>query len=208
MPPSQVYQGELDVTSQIDLGGKGQYAGGYDATQNFDTGPEAPKNTFEDIDGLEVLAGPGGKLYAIIQEDSGNDYGERMFITPLEHEDDGKELTYFFIAMSGGELNTRMLAGVGIPAGTNCEASSHEFSGIFDASAFFHKDDAGDWTMSASDTGAVKRAADAEVAINDKSIIIGLQAHSLHCGVISAFQADRYVLFVVQHRKVSNASLN
>lgn len=38
------------------------------------------KVTFEDIDGFEVIE-DNGKLYGMIQEDSGNKLGERMFIT-------------------------------------------------------------------------------------------------------------------------------
>jgi hypothetical protein len=186
-----VYQGELDITSQVKLGGKGEYADGRDATRNWDDADGEGKVTFEDIDGLEVVYSNDGKLYAIIQEDSGNDLGERMFITsPLEHEDDGEELTYYFIAMSGGSRNTRMTEGVGIPKGTNCEANAHEFSGIFDMSGLIRKQD-GEYMLSASDEGHHKRKQDKKVNINDKTIIIGLQAHNMYCGVIEAFQADR-----------------
>ena len=51
---------------------------------NYDKSP-AGKVTFEDIDGFEVVEGTDGQLYAVIQEDSGNKHGERMFITKLEH---------------------------------------------------------------------------------------------------------------------------
>ncbi len=52
-----VYQGETDVTSQIELGGKGQYTEGRNATRNWDKDgiKEDGKLTFEDIDGLELL---------------------------------------------------------------------------------------------------------------------------------------------------------
>lgn len=106
------------VSSQIDLGGVGLYAQDSannctspvgaegeqinDATFNCDK-PNSVKSTFEDIDGLEVVAAAEG-LFVVLQEDSGNDLGERMFISSvLEHEDDGEELTYYFMAMSGGE---------------------------------------------------------------------------------------------------------
>merc|ERR1712050_426924 len=186
-----VYQGELDITSQIELGGKGQLPDGKNATLNYDTF-DGGKVTFEDIDGLEVFQGQDGQLYVMIQEDSGNDYGERMFISgPLEHEADGHDLTYYFVAMSGGTSNTRMTSGVGIPAGTNCRASTHEFSGLFDLSGFLVKDEDGEFVVSASDNGEMKRLADAMVDINDKIILVGLQAHNLDCGIIETFQLDR-----------------
>lgn len=190
-----VYQGELDVSSQIELGGAGVYATvngvARDATRNYDTVGDG-KATFEDIDGLEIIMGTDHKLYAILQEDSGNDLGERMFITQaLEHENDGHELTYYFMAMSGGGDNTRMAAGVSVPANTSCGGASHEFSGVFDLSGLLLKDHYGDFVVSASDTGSAKREAEAMVDINDKYIIVNLQAHNLACGIIDNFDGDR-----------------
>ncbi|KAI0559925.1 hypothetical protein FGB62_130g028 [Gracilaria domingensis] len=186
-----VYQGELDITKQIELGGKGKYADGRDALLNWDKADGEGKVTFEDIDGFEVFA-DGDKLYAMIQEDSGNDYGERMFITSaLEHEMDGKEVTYYFVAMSGGDLNTRMVNGVGIPAGTNCGPKAHEFSGLFDMSGLLRMDEDGKFAISASDSGMEKRMNDKMTKINDKVILLGLQAHNMACGVIKYFGADR-----------------
>ncbi len=108
-----VYQGDNDITGQIDLNGAGLYNvvpecnNVNDAKVNCDR-DYSIKATFEDIDGLEVVAAEEG-LFVVIQEDSGNDLGERMFISSvLEHEKDDKELTYHFMAQSGGQYNTRM----------------------------------------------------------------------------------------------------
>ena len=186
-----VYQGELDITMQIQLGGKGKYAHSRDARLNWDDANGEGKTTFEDIDGFEVFA-DGDKLYAMIQEDSGSDYGERMFITsPLEHKMDGKEITYYFVAMSGGSFNTRMINGVGIPAGTSCGASSHEFSGLFDMSGLLRKKKDGRFALAASASGMDKRKNDKMTKINEKVILVGLQAHNQACGVIKYFGADR-----------------
>lgn len=185
-----VYQGEIDITKQIMLGGMGKYADHRNATKNWDDASGPGKKTFEDIDGFEVFA-DDGKLYAMIQEDSGSDYGERMFITSaLEHEMDGKSLTYYFVAMSGGSKNTRMASGVGIPAGTNCGANSHEFSGLFDMSGLLRMD-GGEFALSANDTSMMKRKNDMMTSINDKVILLGLQSHNMACGVIKYFGADR-----------------
>jgi hypothetical protein len=184
-----VYQGELDVTSQIELGGKGQYVNNTDATKNYDI-PEG-QVTFEDIDGFEVVEGTDGQLYAIIQEDSGNKHGERMFITRLEHDRDRNELPYYFVAMSGGANNTRFKNGVGIPKGSWSKPNGHEFSGVFDMSAFFVKNDDGSYVVGAEDTGLSKREADRSVDINNKLIMVNVQAHTQVGGVFSAFQLDR-----------------
>ena len=115
----------------------------------------------------------------------------------LEHEADDIELNYYFVAMSGGKENTRMMEGVGIPKGVACydgstyKTDSHEFSGVFDVSGLLRKDDTGAFAVSADDTGAAKRENDRLVGINDKYIINVLQAHSYECGVVSAFNADQ-----------------
>lgn len=192
-----VYQGERDVTSQIELGGQGRYAEGHDATMNWDAaGYEAGVGnpTFEDIDGIEALMGPDEQLYLIIQEDSGSVFGERQFLTgPLEHDDDGEELTYYLISLSGGTANTRMMAsgGVGIPAGVNTGGGPNEFSGVFDLSGLVARGSDGDFVLSKSDTGKAKRDADAAVPINEKTIYLSLQAHNMDGGINEAFKADR-----------------
>ncbi len=141
-----VYQGENDITGQIDLNGAGLYniveecPGAEDATVNCDR-DFSVKSTFEDIDGLEVVAAEEG-LFVVIQEDSGNDLGERMFISSvLEHEADGEELTYHYMAQSGGQYDTRMSSGVGIPATASGGGGSHEFSGVIDLSGMLAKTD-------------------------------------------------------------------
>lgn len=184
---------------QIELGGKGQYTEGRNATRNWDKdGVESGgKVTFEDIDGFEVLE-DNGKLYAVLQEDSGSKLGERAFISSeLEHEADGEDLKYYFIASSGGDDNSRMVAGVGIPKGVACHdgekfiSGAHEFSGVFDASGLIRKDESGSFALQASDTGMAKRANDRLVPINEKNIIMTLQTGEWSCGVIGAFATDR-----------------
>jgi hypothetical protein len=186
-----VYQGELDITAQVELGGQGQYSEGRNATRNFGRfSPSVGKKTFDNNDGIEVFLAADGNLYAMIQEDATSSLGDRMFITSaLEHEDDGKDLTYYFIAFSGGKSNTRNKAKVGIPAGTNCGAAAHEFSGLFDLSGLLRMVN-GTFALAAGEEGYKKRANDAKVAINDKMILVGLQAHNNDCGIIAAFQSN------------------
>lgn len=187
-----VYQGELEITDQIVLGMKGQYAEGKAANINYSgSDGSTVTKTFEDIDGFEVIHAKDDKLYAIIQEDSGSYYGERMFISsPLEHVADGEELKYYFVAMSGGAGNTRMAAGVGIPKGTSTGAKAHEFSGVFDLSGMLLRKGKG-WEIDDDDDGYKKRRADAKVDINDKYIMLALQASNMGGGVIGTFNADR-----------------
>ena len=166
------------------------YAHGGDATQNYDNyqDPGEGKVTFEDIDGFEWFSAAGTDLgYVLIQEDSGSDYGERTLIAELKI---GTPLTYYNIAISGGGGNTRMAAGVGIPAGVNTAGGTHEFSGAMDLSGMLAKDAKGKWVINAGD-GYAKRQADKAVAINDKIIAFGLQAHNFNSGIMETYKGDR-----------------
>lgn len=188
-----VYQGELPIVDQIELGGAGIMANGEPALKVYHgknmTNPDITE-TFEDIDGLEVILTKDNQLHAIIQEDAGNWYGDRMFITsPLAH--DGTPITYYFVAMSGGQNNTRMNNGVGIPMGANREAKAHEFSGIFDVSPLLHKNAEGNFVLKASDPGWRKNKMAGRIKMNQKTILVNLQASSMSTGTIGFFQADR-----------------
>lgn len=208
-----VYQGENDITGQIELGGKGRYTDAptgetRDATCNFDSlseeNPGCTKKTFEDIDGMEYFCG-SDCCRVILQEDSGNDLGERCFISScLEHMHDGEELTYYLVAVSGGGENTRMKHKVGIPRGSNKEASSHEFSGIFDLSGLLTKDHEGEFILKAKDPGYKKREQEKTVEINDKYIMINVQAGNMNDRIVLEFGSDSggQVRSFVESRKV------
>lgn len=185
-------QGETDITAQVELGGKGQYANGANASYNHDRGqePGEGKVTFEDVDGLEWIASSESDYgYLVIQEDSGNDFGERMFITPIQLD---APLTYYFVAMSGGPANTRNgVYNVGVPAKTNVQGGNHEFSGIVDLSGMLAKNPTTGAFMAMAGNGYSKRTAEQMVSINDKTIVLNLQAHNLNSGVIATFNGDR-----------------
>jgi len=199
-----LHQGETPINDFIDLGlaSKGQTANGMDQTTMCDSSQNkqnscgslaAPgKLTFEDIDGFEAFAAAGGSTFSIIQEDGGNNFGERMFIyeNKLTYGASPNSKPYKFIAQSGGAKNSRVLAGVGVPAGTNNGAKGHEFSGVTDLSGMLKKE-SGNFVLKASDAGYKKNELAQTVEINEKLLLIGLQAHNLAGGVISSFNADR-----------------
>ena len=104
--------------------------------------------------------------YVVLQEDSGNDFGERTFISKVEI---GSPMTYYFIAMSGGDDNTRIKSGVAVPAGSAGSPNTHEFSGVIDISGMLAKDASGKYIASAGN-GHSKRVAEAKVPIDEKMI--------------------------------------
>jgi len=123
----------------LDVGGKGE--GHYNATGN-PNGATAEKH----IEGnTNKLVSPDGLLWVkssdadvlILDEDSGNDYGERKLALVINKdtlavEPDG---TGYFLAQAGGSKNPRALAGVSAYGGTYQAARGSEFSGSWDVTA-------------------------------------------------------------------------
>lgn len=195
----ELWQGETDITSLIDLGGKGLRADGELAYKNCDKHYSADEggacksehSTFEDIDGFDVITSAEGR-FAIIFEDSGNDYGERALITKLDTGNDPSiPLSYKWMAQSGGSHNTRMMAKVGIPSGVNAGSGTHEFSGTIDLSGMLAVASGAFVMTDQLTTGDVKHAQEKATSINDKLIVVGLQCHNFVAGIIYWLAGDR-----------------
>jgi hypothetical protein len=169
----------------IKLGGAGKYADGQDATVMPDKAQNPGKKTFEDIDGIEWLAGANGEDWIIIHEDGGNQFGERKFLAKV-----GSPMEYFFVAMSGGAKSSRVLAGVSGVEGVFKGPDAHEFSGATDLSGLLAKDAGGNFLLSAGDTTGKRRELEARTAINDKYIVVSLQAHTNWGGWTESFHPD------------------
>ena len=123
----------------LDVGGKG--VGHFDAKGN-PSGATAEKhiegNTNKSVapDGLLWVKSSDADIL-IVDEDSGNDYGERKFALVINEETlaiepDG---TGYFIAQAGGNKNPRALAGVSTYGGTFESKSGSEFSGSWNVTA-------------------------------------------------------------------------
>jgi hypothetical protein len=123
----------------LDVGGKG--VGHFDAKGN-PNGATAEKhiegNTNKSVapDGLLWVKSSDADIL-IVDEDSGNDYGERKYALVLNEdtlaiEPDG---TGYFIAQAGGNKNPRALAGVSTYGGTFESKSGSEFSGSWNVTA-------------------------------------------------------------------------
>ena len=84
----------------------------------------------EDPDGLQWVKTADGD-FLIVDEDSGNAYGERKYVLPIDPEtmklkEDGKG---YFLAQAGGSLNPRAIGEVAAIPDTFSSATSSEFSG-------------------------------------------------------------------------------
>ena len=124
---------------KLDVGDKG--VGHFDATGNpsgatAEQHIELKSRKANDPDGLLWVKSSDADIL-IVDEDSGNDYGERKFALVLNEdtlaiEPDG---TGFFIAQAGGNKNPRALAGVSTYGGTFETKSGSEFSGSWNVTA-------------------------------------------------------------------------
>ena len=132
----------------------------------------------KDIDGLEWIAAPGDEDYAVIHEDAGNIHGERKFLAKLGKPGSGTDIKYYFAAMSGGKANSRLLAGVGAVAGSVNKPNAHEFSGAFD----LHKGEDGAFSLAYPMPPGKKRELDLATPVNEKKMIISLQATAISLG--------------------------
>jgi Ca2+-binding RTX toxin-like protein len=129
----------VDGALTLDVGGKGE--GHYNATGN-PNGATAEKhiegNTNKSVapDGLLWVKSSDADVL-IVDEDSGNDYGERKFALVINEETlaiepDG---TGYFLAQAGGSKNPRALAGVSTYGDTYEAPRGAEFSGSWNVTA-------------------------------------------------------------------------
>mmetsp|Transcript_40543 Transcript_40543/g.104892 ORF Transcript_40543/g.104892 Transcript_40543/m.104892 type:complete len:88 (+) Transcript_40543:432-695(+) len=68
--------------------------------------------------------------------------------------------------------------------------SAHEFSGATDISALLAKDASGNFRLAVGDATGAQRTLDAQIPINEKSIVVSLQAHSNWGGWTESFNPD------------------
>jgi Ca2+-binding RTX toxin-like protein len=129
----------VDGALTLDVGNKG--VGHYNATGNpsgatAEQHIELKNRKANDPDGLLWVKSSDADIL-IVDEDSGNDYGERKYALVLNEETlaiepDG---TGYFIAQAGGSKNPRALAGVSTYGGTYETPRGSEFSGSWNVTA-------------------------------------------------------------------------
>ena len=127
-------------------------------------------------DGLYWAKGQGGNVL-ILDEDSGNDYGERKFALPIT---EGMELrdaaTGYFLGAAGGTLSPRYEAGAAALAGAFSAAGTNEFSGSWDVTGMVtRKDDGSFYSKEELSGSGIQNVADT-VDIEDHTYIGVVQA--------------------------------
>ena len=178
----------------LDVGGKG--VGHYNATGN-PNGATAEKH----IEGnTNKLVSPDGLLWVkssdadvlILDEDSGNDYGERKLALVINEdtlavEPDGKG---YFLAQAGGNKNPRALAGVSTYGETYKSNSGSEFSGSWNVTALVAtKEDGSFYTQTELD-GTGLQTIEQSRQLADHKFIGVVQLPGESGGAVAATKAD------------------
>jgi Ca2+-binding RTX toxin-like protein len=129
----------VDGALTLDVGDKG--VGHYDATGNPDGATaeqhiELKNRKMNDPDGLIWIKSSDADVL-IVDEDSGNDYGERKFALVIDPETLSVEPegTGYFLAQAGGTKNPRGLAGASAYGETFEIPRGSEFSGTWNTTA-------------------------------------------------------------------------
>jgi Ca2+-binding RTX toxin-like protein len=129
----------VDGALTLDVGDKG--VGHFNATGNPDGATaeqhiELKNRKMNDPDGLIWIKSSDADVL-IVDEDSGNDYGERKFALVIDPDTLSVEpdATGYFLAQAGGSKNPRALAGVSAYGETFESPRGSEFSGSWDVTA-------------------------------------------------------------------------
>jgi 2',3'-cyclic-nucleotide 2'-phosphodiesterase (5'-nucleotidase family) len=183
--------GAFDGELTLKTGGKGVASNGQTAAQHIEKGVEKLVSP----DGLQWIKGADGDV-VIIDEDSGNDWGERKLALVID-SDDMSITDGYFLAQAGGKHNARDTAGataLGGAATYNDDgtpyATSAEFSGTWDVSPLVATNSNGDFFTAADLAGTGYQDIASTIDINDKTLLGVVQARSQSGGAVERNRAD------------------
>lgn len=128
----------------------------------------------------------------ILDEDSGNDYGERKYALVLNEdtlaiEPDG---TGYFIAQAGGNKNPRALEGVSSYGGTFERATGSEFSGSWNVTSLVATKADGSFYTKNELTGNGAQTVEQSRPLSDHRFIGVVQQPGESSGAVEATKAD------------------
>lgn len=151
-------------------------------------------------DGSAKAVAPDGLMWVkasdadvlIVDEDSGNDYGERKYALMLNADTLMVEpaASGYFLAMAGGSENPRAAAGVEAYAGTSSRATSSEFSGTWPVTALVARKGDGSFYSQEELSGTGIQDIMGSMSINDQTFIGVVQHRSGSGGAVAETNAD------------------
>ena len=155
----------------------------------------------------EVKYGAGAKMVApdgllwvksgeddilIVDEDSGNDYGERKYALVIDPQTMSlEEEKGYLLAQAGGSKNPRQVEGVSAIGGTFSRATTSEFSGSWDVTPLVATKQNGSFYSKAELVGT-KLAEISQMHDTDELTLIGVVQHNSESGgQVAQFDADK-----------------
>jgi hypothetical protein len=151
-------------------------------------------------DGTAKTTQPDGLLWVktadadllIVDEDSGNEFGERKFLITLDPKTmkPAQPETGYFLAMAGGKKNPRAEKGVSAYGGTFKKANSSEFSGTWNVTALVSKKSDGSFYNRDEIAGMGQQRIN-ELSTLAESTFIGVLQHKAEsAGAVAEQKAD------------------
>jgi Ca2+-binding RTX toxin-like protein len=185
----------VDGALTLETGGKGNGHIGPnnpDGTKTAATHLEIEEARMHQPDGLQWIKTEDGD-YLIVDEDSGNDYGERKYILPIDSEtlqlvEAGQG---YFLAQAGGSLNPRAIGQVAAIPETFSRATSSEFSGTWNVTHLIAKKEDGSFYTQEEIAGTGAQEIIGSLPL-DQQVLLGVVQHSGESGgIIAERNADQ-----------------
>ncbi|MEL6556321.1 MAG: calcium-binding protein [Cyanobacteria bacterium J06621_11] len=185
----------VDGALTLETGGKGNGHIGPnnpDGTRTHATHLEDDEARMDQPDGLQWIKTSDGN-YLIVDEDSGNDYGERKYVLPIDGEtmqltEDGKG---YFLAAAGGSLNPRAIGGVAAIPETFTRATSSEFSGSWNVTHLVAKKEDGSFYTQEEISGTGAQEIIETLPLAEQTLLGVVQHRGESSGIIAERQGDQ-----------------
>ena len=173
----------------LEIGGKGIKHGGKGTPATWEDG----QAKIVANDGLMWVKTADADVL-IVDEDSGNDLGERKFALMLDPEtvdltEVGKE--GYFLAMAGGGENPRAAAKTAGYPGTFAKPYSSEFSGTWNISALIARKSNGSFYSKAGLVGTGQQEINGSLSLSQTTLLGLVQHISESGGAVEANKSDR-----------------
>jgi hypothetical protein len=177
----------------LEVGGKGVAHPGSLNTSNktASTHVEAGVSKMVAPDGLLWIKTDDGD-FLIVDEDSGNDYGERKYV--LQINEANMQLAEankgYLLALAGGSRNPRALASAAAYNGTFTRATSAEFSGSWNVTGLVAKKQDGSFYTAQELAGTGEQDIISNIKLEKQSLIGVVQMAGESSGAVASGKAD------------------
>ncbi len=138
-------------------------------------------------DGLYWVKSSEGQ-YLIVDEDSGNDFGERKYVLTID--DSMNVISGHLLALAGGKHSARYQAGVSALGGAFTKPGSSEFSGSWPVTALIQRKDDGSFYTIEELKGEGRRNLRRQIPTHEQTFIGVVQARSESSGAVARNKAD------------------